>query len=313
MVQALRAAARRRGTSRKADQYGDKAKEIKQLTLSIGEQFYGDYADPNRSGRYFLYPQGAHEIGVLVGLSHNNSQSYLIEGMAALAELDCDRWQPRLLGLLDFIIETQRDPESGLLHEFDFISKKGTFPAEAVSQTEFKWQVQEGHETVILGHTLAGLFVWPAKLIADDASSHHKMPALVELVENFIQTMNPIGGIKVHGLTANAFQLIPGGNPAFKRMPWPEGAWQTELLWQFLLHADRAGIDLGMFAVKVEAAILTLDRVFARGLAFHDERLFDGTSYLMENSGRSFQDRENAAPINHAADTLRDLAANLES
>jgi hypothetical protein len=306
LVQALRAAARRPGPSQQARQYADKAGEIAQLSLAIGEQFYSDYADSERPGRYFLYPRGAHDIEALVRVSHNNSQSYLIEGMAALAGLDYERWQPRLLDLLAFI-RTQRDSASGLLHEFDFVSNGQGFPSDAIKQTEFNWQVEESHEVVVLGHTLAGLFVWPAKLIADHASSHRQMSGLVD---DFVKTMNRIGGIKGHGLPANAFQLIPRSSPSFKPMTWPEGAWQAELLWQFLLHADRAGVDLSTFEVQAEAATLTLDRVFARGLAFHDERLFNGVSYVAEN-GKVLRGREVAAPINHAADTLRDFATNL--
>jgi hypothetical protein len=308
LVEALRAAAGRCGNAQQAHLYRGKADEIASLSLAIADRFYEDYADNKRPGRYFLYPWGNHEISGLVGLSHNNSQSYLIEGMAALAGLNHGRWQPRLLDLLTFI-QTQRDRGSGLLREFDFAAAGTDFPVDEVSKTEFKWQVNEGHETVILGHTLAGLFAWPAKIIADDLSKWEQMPALIDA---FIELVNRIAGIKTNGLPANGFELIPLGIPPFKpMMDWPEGAWQAEILWQFLLHADRAGISLNSYEVKADATTLTLDRLFARGLALHDKKLFNGVSYFAENKAPLVPGRAQAAPINHAADTLRDLASNL--
>ena len=93
-------------------------------------------------------------------------------------------------------------------------------------------------------------------------------------------------------------------------MDWPEGAWQVELLWQFLMQADRSGVRLGDFIFQAGNRNLTLDRLLVFGLRFHDQKLFDGSTYVTEN-GKPLTGRVYAAPINHAADTLRDLADNL--
>ena len=311
LVGALGAAADRPGDVERKNRYRAKADSIKELCLAIGEQFYRDYADIRLPGRYFLYPGGMSEIKDLKGLSHNNSQNYLIEGMAALAELNRELWLPRLNELLEFI-KTQRDQASGLLHEFDFESKDVPFPHGAVSNMEdFKWQSQGNHETVVLGHTLAGVYTWPARFIAD-SSNPDKLQKMTALIEDFVKTMNLIHGIKKSGLPANGFQLTLDGNrPCIAMVDWSDGAWQAELLWQFLLHADRAGVDLKRFEVKAESDTLTLDRLLAECLDYHDKHLFDGIHYVKE-VGNKLEGREYAAPINHATDTLRDLAFNLE-
>jgi hypothetical protein len=313
LARALRAAAKRSADAAKSSHYSTKADEIAKLSFDIGEQFYRDYADPQQPGRYFLYASGQPPAGqpaALSQLSHNNSQNYLIEGMAALAELDRNLWQPRLEELLSFI-RTQRDPDTGLLHEFHFVSpQSANFPSNAVQNSQFGWQARNGHETVIVGHTLAGLYAGPARLLAN-SSKPDKQQQMTALVEDFVERMNHIGGIHQNGLLANAFELVPSGQPSFiEVVDWPEGAWQVELLWQFLLHADRAGVDLSKFEVKAGQDSLPLDRLLARGLTFHDEKLFNGTSYVLEN-GQPLSGREEAAPINHAADTLRDLCHNL--
>ena len=130
------------------------------------------------------------------------------------------------------------------------------------------------------------------------------------LVQSFVETMNKVGGIRDNGLLANAYQLIPDADPAFIRMCWPEGAWQVELLWQFLMQADRSGVRLGDFAVQTGNGSRTLDRLLVFGFGFHDQKLFDGITYVGEN-GDPLTGRAYAAPINHAADTLRDLADSL--
>jgi hypothetical protein len=303
---ALRAVANQSSDPEESSRYKANADEIGRRSLDIAEQFYEDYADPRKSGRYFLYPLGWADEPELQGLSHNNSQSYLIEGMTALCVLDAATWQPRLNELLSFI-GTQRDKDTGLLREFNFSA--GVFRPQAVGRSDFSWQVQNDHETVILGHTIAGLYAGPSRVIAN-SSDPRKKEKMTDLVERFVQTMNRIGGIHENGLLANAFQLVPGADPPFVKMYWPEGAWQVELLWQFLLNADRTGVALSDFVVDAGNRRRTLERHLERSFRFHDQNLFDGSTYVTEN-GKPLTGRAYAAPINHAADTLRDLASNL--
>ncbi len=96
LARALRAVAERSTDRGRSSACRAKADEIEQLALDIAEQFYREYADSARAGRYYLYPQGQADDTDLRGLSHNNSQSYLIEGMVAMASLDAATWQPRL-------------------------------------------------------------------------------------------------------------------------------------------------------------------------------------------------------------------------
>lgn len=309
LVRALGAAAAGSGTKRAA--YDRKAREIGDLVLAIGEAFHRDFADSTVHGRYFLFERGMVPNGEppeLDGLSHNNAQTYLIKGMETLAALDeSDTWSGRLERLLRYI-RTQRDDRSGLLHEFDF--KIGGWDANVVqlASAELSWQAQNGHETVILGHTIAGLWEGPANRAALARQTHE----IESLLLDFIATMNRIGGIHVNGLPANAYEVIPDGEPPFKALPWPEGAWQAELLWQFLLRALEAGIDLSRHQVRAGLTTISLDRVLARGLELHDARMFDGTFYVAENGqdvtrvGRRF-----ASPINHAADTIEALGRTL--
>jgi hypothetical protein len=293
LARALRAVAERSSDRGRSSACRAKADEIEQLALDIAEQFFREYADSARAGRYYLYSQGQADDPELRGLSHNNSQSYLIEGMVALASLDAATWQPRLDDLLAYI-ETRRDEKSGLLHEFDFLS--GAFNSAAAGRSEFSWQVQENHETVILGHTIAGLYAGPGRTIASSSDPHRK-EKMTGLVQDFVETVNKVGGIHENGLLANAYQLVPGADPAFVRMDWPEGAWQVELLWQFLMQADRSGVRLGDFIFQAGNRNLTLDRLLVFGLRFHDQKLFDGSTYVTEN-GKPLTGRVYAAPIN---------------
>jgi hypothetical protein len=281
------------------------AKDIAQLCHRLGTRFYVDYSDhPATLGRYLLYPRSGESP--LPGLSHNDSQSYLIEGMASLAALDSDLWLPRLDALLAFI-GTQRDQRTGLLHEFDFPS--GHFEAELVrSSPPYDWQAQDGHETVVLGHTIAGLYTGPARLIAASASPQRQRQ-MTELVDSLIDTLTRIRGIHDNMLLANAFQLLPA-EPGYREMDWREGAWQIELLWQFLFHADRVGVDLGDCRFSAASSIVPAVDFLEQSLRFHDTHLFNGLTYVTEN-GDDLKGRRYAAPINHAADTLRALAMNL--
>ena len=129
LASALRGVAERSTDRRLSSACRAKADDIERLALDIAEQFYREYLDPARPGRYYLYPRGQIDDPDLRGLSHNNSQSYLIEGMVALASLDAATWQPRLDELLAYI-GTRREEKSGLLHEFDFSS--GAFNSAAV-------------------------------------------------------------------------------------------------------------------------------------------------------------------------------------
>jgi hypothetical protein len=306
LTRALRAVADRSSDLVTSNEYRRKADDIERLSLDIGERFHEEFADSAKPGRYYLYPHGWTEESALRGLSHNNSQGYLIEGMEALAALNAPIWQPRLDKLLSFIA-TQRDETTGLLHEFNFPS--GAFLPDAAGRSEFSWQASDNHETVILGHTISGLYAARGRVIANSPDPQ-KTPKMTKMVKSFVQTMNRIGGIHENGLLANGFQLVPGANPPFLRMGWPEGAWQVELLWQFLLNADRSGVTLSDFIVEAGNKRLSLDRLLACGLTFHGRNLFNGTTYVIEN-GNPLTGRVYTAPINHAADTLRDLAANL--
>ena len=115
---------------------------------------------------------------------------------------------PRLSALLRFIA-TQRDHETGLLREFHF-SAGGWDPKVVEATTELNWQSQNNHETIIFGHTLAGLFVGPAAQAIRDGE-----PVKVhQLTQELIQTANRTAAIHENGLTANAFELI-SGSPGF--------------------------------------------------------------------------------------------------
>jgi len=302
LVRALGAAASRSLAKRAV--YERKSREIRDLVLATGEAFHREFADPSVHGRYFLYERGRAPTSgppEIEGLSHNNSQSYLIKGMEVLAALDeSDTWSGRLDRLLRFI-RTQRDERSGLLHEFDFIV--GHWDPGVVQRMsgDINWQNQDGRETVILGHTIAGLWEGPA----NRAARACRKAEVAALLEEFIDTMNRLGGIHANGLPANAFALVPEADPPFRTLPWREGAWQAELLWQFLLRAVEVGIDLSAYDVRVGATSLGLDRVLARGLEYHDSRMFDGTFYVSENGQElSRAGRQYAAPINHAAETI---------
>jgi hypothetical protein len=133
-----------------------------------------------------------------------------------------------------------------------------------------------------------------------------------ELVSDFVRTMDRIGGVHQNGLPGNAYELDTGDPPA-REVGYPEGTWQAELLWQFLLHADRAGVDLRRFEVQANVERLTLDRAFARGLDVYNQRLFNGIFILPENNNEDVRraGRKLAAPINHTAETISALAQNL--
>ncbi len=280
---------------------------VAEQVLWWGETFAQQFADEHTAGRWFLYEKGQvtpNNPSQISRLSHNNSQSYLIKGMESLAALrGGERWRERLRALLLFIA-TQRDHETGLLHEFHF-SAGGWEPKvveDTTDELNLKWQSQNGHETIIFGHTLAGLFVGPAAQAIRDGE-----PAKVhQLTRELIKTANHTGAIHENGLTANAFELV-SGSPGFVEKTWPEGAWQVELLWQFLLHSRQVGVDLAEHQL---ADGRSLDEVFARGFALHDSTLFDGVVYVqeagkpLENRGRLYAD-----PINHAAETLLALHA----
>jgi len=267
--------------SEKRSKYVGKAKEITDIVLSIGETFQKQFADPAVPDRYFLLERGQVPQGnpaEIEGLSHNNSQSYLIKGMEALAVLDkSGTWDNRLNQLLRHV-QTQRDTHSGLLREFDF--KGGSWNPSVIDRTtdelNVKWQNQNGYETVILGHTVAGLWEAPANLAARGG----KRQELESLVEDFVASMNRLDGIHPNGLPANAFALHPTENPPFRQKDWPEAGWQAELVWQFLLRAVDTGIDLSNYEVKAGETVITLDRLLARGLELHDATMFDGISYV---------------------------------
>jgi len=289
--------------------YLQKAQETSELVLSIGETFQKQFGDPSAPGRYFLLERGQVPQGnppEIEGLSHNNSQSYLIKGMEALAALDnMGTWSHRLEQLLRYI-RAQRDTRSGLLHEFDF--KGGSWNPSAIQRTtdelNLKWQNQNNHETVILGHTVAGVWEAPADLAARVGDTQE----LEALVLDFVKSMNTLGGIHENGLPGNAFELIPTGNPPFEQKPWPEAGWQAELVWQFLLRLIERGIDLARYKVQAGQTMIALDRLLARGFEVHDATMFDGISYATENGQNVKQiGRQFAAPINHAAETVEAL------
>ena len=292
-------------------EYLRKAREIRGLALSIGETFQKQFADPRVPGRYFLLERGQVPEGnpaEIEGLSHNNSQSYLIKGMESLVALDeSGTWSDRLGRLLNYI-QAQRDAGSGLLHEFDF--KRGGWHPDVVKRTKelgvnFQADDKTGHEIVILGHTVAGVWEAPANLAARARTTQN----LEALVQDFVTTMNRLGGIHENGLPGNGYMLVPEGNPPFEPLPWPEAGWQAELVWQFLLRAVEAGIDLKRYEVKTADGIeITLDHLLARGLEVHDKIMFNGLSYVkekgqtVEQHGRQFAD-----PINHAAESVEAL------
>jgi hypothetical protein len=303
LARALVQAAER--NSDKHRKYLQKANDIRDLVLSIGETFQKQFADPSVPGRYFFLEGGRVPRGnpaEIEGLSHNNSQSYLIKGLETLAALDkSGTWANRLNEMLRYI-QTQRDALSGLLREFDF--KGGSWNPSVIDRTtdelNLKWQSQNGYETVILGHTVAGLWEAPANLAA-----RGRRQELEFLVADFVASMNTLNGIHANGLPANAFELHP---TEIRQKDWPEAGWQAELIWQFLLHALEGGIELSEYKVKAGETEISLDRLLARGLELHDATIFDGISYVtqygqnLKGFGRQF-----AAPINHAAETVEAL------
>ena len=172
------------------------------------------------------------------------------------------------------------------------------------NELNLKWQNENGHETVILGHTIAGVWEAPAN-VAARAGRRQELEALVQ---DFVTSMNRLGGIHENGLPGNAFELIPTGNPPFEQKPWPEAGWQAELVWQFLLRAAETGVNLSKYEVQAGGTMIALDRLFARGLELHDSAIFDGISYVTEYGDNVKQiGRQLAAPINHAAETIEAL------
>lgn len=313
LARALVQAAER--NSSKRSEYVGKAQDTRHLALSIGDTFQKQFADPSVPGRYFLLERGHVPSGnpaEIEGFSHNNAQSYLIKGMEALAALDeSNTWSHRLDQLLRYI-QTRRDPRSGLLHEFDF--KASAWDPSIVQRTtddlNLKWQDQNGHETVILGHTVAGIWEAPANL----AARARRRQDVESLLEDFVRTMNQLRGIHENGLPANAFELLPAGDPSFEQKSWPEAGWQAELVWQFLLRAVETGIDLAKHEVRAGETMVALDRLFARGLELHDSRMFDGLSYVQENiPGVKPIGRQFAAPINHSGETIEALGRALSA
>ena len=308
LVRALAQAAERNLAKR--SEYLRKAHEIRDLVLSIGETFQKQFADNLVPGRYFLLEKGHVPQGNpdrIEGLSHNNSQGYLLKGMETLAALDdTGTWSKRLDQLLRYI-RTRQASGSGLLHEFDF--KQGGWDSSVIANTSadlnLRWQNQNNHETVILGHTVAGIWEAPANL----AARAGKRQELDALIQDFVVTMNRLGGIHKNGLPGNAFELIPNEIPPFDQKRWPEGSWQAELVWQFLLRAVETGLDLNTYKVQAEGTMITLERLLDKGLELHDSKMFDGLSYVHEN-GKELREhgRKDGDPVNHAAETMEALA-----
>ena len=112
--------------------YTAQAEAIQRLVLAIGNRFQAEFSDPETEGRSFFLPRASPMFRNLVGLSTNNSQSYLIEGMSALATLT--RPPGSRASMRSYASSRAAgDPASHLVREFDF--KHGGYRPDAVKST----------------------------------------------------------------------------------------------------------------------------------------------------------------------------------
>jgi hypothetical protein len=318
----LRAADNEALSPERRTSYQRAAQRAKDFALAVGDTFEREFADPNIPGRYFLFEGGQVPTGSpeeLKGISHNNSQTYLIKGMQYLAELDPESWLPRLEKLVEFI-QNQRSP-SGLLREFDRRSSSGEslpFEPDLVRRLRgFEWQVQGSlsQETVIAGHTVAGRY----EILSALAAREGRVNDVKALLDEFVTVMNRNGAVHSSGLLANAFMLPRNVSEEHaEQLPWPEGLWQSDVLQQFLLHAIEAGVSLKEYEVEtselregswVKAGTLSLDRILAKGLDVIDTSGFDGNVAVKGIEEVTARGRAYADTINHKAETALALEA----